>query len=120
MNWCLPVQLFSEEQELAVVCGFDNAVGEALMVDKGAALTLIALSNGRHAVLDETLVVCAMTVRAEWCIALKVGMKRQGARTTFRIVELSAGSLLKCEVALFPWSRLEAPPRFGSMRSGRR
>ena len=46
-------------------------VSKVLMVDKGAPLTLISLSNGRHAVCNERLVVCARTVGEERRIAVK-------------------------------------------------
>ena len=50
-------------------------VGKVLMIDKGAPLTLIALSNGRHAVCDERLEVCARTVGEERRIAIKAGVQ---------------------------------------------
>ncbi|MDP3348252.1 MAG: hypothetical protein Q8S92_04555 [Hydrogenophaga sp.] len=45
-------------------------VDKALMLEKGVPLTLIALSNGRHAVCDERLVVCVRTVGESRRIAL--------------------------------------------------
>lgn len=50
-------------------------VGKVLMIDKGVPLTLIALSNGRHAVCDERLVVCVRTVGEERRIAVKVDVQ---------------------------------------------
>ena len=47
-------------------------LAKALMVDKGAPLTLLALSNGRHLVCDQTLQVCARTVGEDRRIKLKV------------------------------------------------
>jgi len=40
-------------------------VAKVLMIDKGAPLTLIALSNGRRVICEERLVVCARTVGEE-------------------------------------------------------
>lgn len=48
-------------------------VAKLLMIDKGAPLTLISLSNGRHVVCDERLVVCARTVGEGRRIAVKAG-----------------------------------------------
>ena len=46
-------------------------VAKVLMIDKGAPLTLIALSNGRRVICEERLVVCARTVGEERQIAVK-------------------------------------------------
>lgn len=48
-------------------------VGKVLMVDKGAPLTLIKLSNGRWAICDERLEVCARTVDEDRRIAVTRG-----------------------------------------------
>lgn len=48
-------------------------VAKVLMIDKGAPLTLIALSNGRRVICEERLVVCARTVGEERRIAVKAG-----------------------------------------------
>lgn len=48
-------------------------VGKVLMVDKGAPLTLIKLSNGRWAICDERLEVCARTVDEDRRIAITRG-----------------------------------------------
>jgi len=50
-------------------------VDKALMLEKGAPLTLIALSNGRHVVCDERLVVCVRTVGEKRRIAVEAGEK---------------------------------------------
>jgi len=47
-------------------------LAKALMVDKGAPLTLLGLSNGRHLVCDQTLQVCARTVGEDRRIKRKV------------------------------------------------
>ena len=44
-------------------------VAKVLMIDKGAPLTLIALSNGRRVICEEKLVVCARTVGKDRQIA---------------------------------------------------
>lgn len=46
-------------------------VAKVLMIDKGAPLTLIALSNGRRVICEEGLVVCARTVGEERRISVK-------------------------------------------------
>ncbi|MFN7120783.1 MAG: hypothetical protein ACK4NM_01990 [Hydrogenophaga sp.] len=46
-------------------------VAKVLMIDKGAPLTLIALSNGRRVICEERLVVCARTVGEERQISVK-------------------------------------------------
>ena len=46
-------------------------VAKVLMIDKGAPLTLIALSNGRRVICEEQLVVCARTVGEERQISVK-------------------------------------------------
>ena len=46
-------------------------VAKVLMIDKGAPLTLIALSNGRRVICEERLVVCARTVGEERQISIK-------------------------------------------------
>lgn len=50
-------------------------VDKALMLEKGAPLTLIALSNGRHAVCDERLAVCVRTVGEKRRIAVNADEK---------------------------------------------
>ncbi len=46
-------------------------VAKVVMIDKGAPLTLIALSNGRRVICEERLVVCARTVGEERQISVK-------------------------------------------------
>lgn len=48
-------------------------VAKVLMIDKGAPLTLVALSNGRSFVCEEKLVVCARTVGEERRISISAG-----------------------------------------------
>ena len=50
-------------------------VAKVVMIDKGAPLTLIALSNGRRVVCEERLVVCARTVGVERQITVKASAK---------------------------------------------
>lgn len=64
-EWAYPTTL---ETEFGVY-----PVGKVLMVDKGAPLSLIILSNGMRAICDERLKVCARTVGEERRIAITRG-----------------------------------------------